>query len=742
MTTFRNVPGWTRAASLGPAAGRSLRRRADAIPGATTPVPFHAVTAASLWEAHATPSMKTNLYPRRCPFALGTGLLALGLVPFLAATAPALDLLVNPTAPNGFIGTYVGPSYTIPASGVVYDTEYIGYDGTGTVTHSVGTNTAVDVYLGYNPGGTGHYTLSGTGTLSAGNEVVGFQGSGSFMQTGGTNAIGSFLTVGNTTTGSYTLGGTGALSASGETIGNGGSGSFTQTGGTNTVGGILGLGANSGSSGIYTLTGGTLAADTVAGGHGAATFNFNGGTLQAAGSNTTFVTGLTNANVQAGGAVIDSNGFDVTIAQPLLHDAAPGVTADGGLTKNGAGTLTLNGGNTYAGATTVNAGTLAVGTGTSLGNGGVNVTVANGGAFALSGTGAVSAANENLAGSFVQSGGTNTVGNLLTVGVSYTLSGTGAVSAANENLAGSFVQSGGTNTVGNSLNLGGSYTLGGTGGLSAAQEVLGNGTDSTFVQNGGTNSVGTLQFGGQASGGNQTYALNGGVLETGSVSSLRHGPLGAQIDTFNFNGGTLQASGNNTFFVSGLNTANVQAGGAVIDSNGNTVTIRQPLVHDSALGATADGGLTKLGTGTLTLSGLNTYTGGTTVSGGVLEVALGGTLGTGDVSVQITCVHLTLDTGVLDAINNSARLTLDGGGTPGVADVGYLQLNGNVVTVSSLDLGGTLYTSGIFTSLTSPDYIAGAGEVIVGAVPEPSAWAMLLVGAGLLGGARRWRRGR
>ena len=65
--------------------------------------------------------------------------------------------------------------------------------------------------------------------------------------------------------------------------------------------------------------------------------------------------GLTAANVKDGGAIIDSNGFDVTIAQPLVAGGT------GGLTKNGAGTVTLSGANTYTGATTVNAGTLVLG---------------------------------------------------------------------------------------------------------------------------------------------------------------------------------------------------------------------------------------------------------------------------------------------------------------------------------------------------------------------------------------------
>jgi autotransporter-associated beta strand protein len=94
--------------------------------------------------------------------------------------------------------------------------------------------------------------------------------------------------------------------------------------------------------------------------NGTRTFNFNGGTLKATGATTAFFnlgTGSTTANVRDGGAVIDSNTFDVTVAQPLVHSNIGGDNAiDGGLTKNGTGTLTLSGANTYTGNTTINAG--------------------------------------------------------------------------------------------------------------------------------------------------------------------------------------------------------------------------------------------------------------------------------------------------------------------------------------------------------------------------------------------------
>jgi autotransporter-associated beta strand protein len=117
---------------------------------------------------------------------------------------------------------------------------------------------------------------------------------------------------------------------------------------------------------IINLNGGTLSSNqfqrnTTGTSTGNSTFHFNGGTLRALSSNSSWfnnigTTGNFVLTVLIGGAVIDSNGFDVTINQALANGGG-----GGGLTKNGAGTLTLNGSNTYTGATTVNAGTLAIG---------------------------------------------------------------------------------------------------------------------------------------------------------------------------------------------------------------------------------------------------------------------------------------------------------------------------------------------------------------------------------------------
>ncbi len=110
------------------------------------------------------------------------------------------------------------------------------------------------------------------------------------------------------------------------------------------------------------LNGGTLAMNKLAyAGSGANNINFNGGTLKARVASTTFIatpgSGSTTVSVKAGGAIIDTDTFDITIARPILTDA---VSLGGGITKNNTGLLTLGATSTTTGPADVNAGGLGV----------------------------------------------------------------------------------------------------------------------------------------------------------------------------------------------------------------------------------------------------------------------------------------------------------------------------------------------------------------------------------------------
>ena len=76
-------------------------------------------------------------------------------------------------------------------------------------------------------------------------------------------------------------------------------------------------------------------------------------------------------------------------------------------------------------------------------------------------------------------------------------------------------------------------------------------------------------------------------------------------------------------------------GGAIINDGGYAVTISQPLLHSNIAGDNAtDGGLTKLGNGTLTLTANNTYNGGTTINAGILALGNDNALGTAGLSMS------------------------------------------------------------------------------------------------------------
>jgi autotransporter-associated beta strand protein len=122
--------------------------------------------------------------------------------------------------------------------------------------------------------------------------------------------------------------------------------------------------------------------------------------------------GLTTANVKNGGAIIDTNGFDVTIAQPLVHFAA--ATTDS-LTKSGAGNLTLTGNNTYSGATTVNVGTLIVSGGGTI-NPSSQVAVAGGATLTHDAAAALTAPLSLAENSTISGAGVFTTTNLTIVG--------------------------------------------------------------------------------------------------------------------------------------------------------------------------------------------------------------------------------------------------------------------------------------------------------------------------------------
>ncbi len=91
---------------------------------------------------------------------------------------------------------------------------------------------------------------------------------------------------------------------------------------------------------------------------------------------------------------------------------------------------------------------------------------------------------------------------------------------------------------------------------------------------------------------------------------------------FFFDGGILEALSSSTIFMQGLNKCEVRAGGAKIDTSGDDITITQSMAHDTRGSEPAkDGGLTKLGVGTLIMTGTLRFTGDLGADGGTLNLS-------------------------------------------------------------------------------------------------------------------------
>ena len=239
-----------------------------------------------------------------------------------------------------------------------------GAGGTGTLNMdggAINTPPGVDLWLGEGcNGGAGD-----TGKMIMTNGAVtigGWFAIGRFGGIGDLELSGGSITLIPGDTGNITLAttpGTGVVNQSGGALTNtvsqtwiaeSANGTWNLNGGTDVLGLVL-LTRDSGASGAFNLNGGDLFASQIMDSGGGGTFNFNGGTLHALTNSANFLQASQGATVEAGGAVINTEGHDVTISQALANGG-------GGLTKLGAGSLTLSGNLAYSGPTLVSNGNL------------------------------------------------------------------------------------------------------------------------------------------------------------------------------------------------------------------------------------------------------------------------------------------------------------------------------------------------------------------------------------------------
>jgi hypothetical protein len=457
-----------------------------------------------------------------------------------------------------YVGVQAGSSgaYTLRGSASLATNilESIGDAGFGTFIQSgTSANLTRDfLRIGALSGARGSYTLSGGSLVinNAGHDgwlSVGESGTGTFDMSGGTVGITSagssthpgslFVGFASGSAGTLLLGGGTIATNSGTQIGIDGDGTVLHSGSGALVTPTLSLGEGFG-SGFYDLSGGTLAV-----GLGEAIGNSGPGTFhQSAGKH----------SVGAGSLMIDNGSYRLSGGTLQVQGFAPiageWITSGGTFEQlGGYHSVTDPSGPGLLDDSTSPAGFLL-----------------SGGTLETSPSTVV--ANNGIGCFFEQNGGTHHPGSLIIAGVTgssgtYTLGGSGVLRVDTDEIVGSrghgtFIQSGGTNTVNSGfLRVGFNGASTGTFLLSGGTLIVNNttfigGAPGVFVQSGGLHQVGSLTVG------FGTYTMNGGG--TLSVGALTVG--GFSTGTFNQTGASPRTTVAGSMLVTGTGVVNYNGG--------------------------------------------------------------------------------------------------------------------------------------------------------------------------------------
>jgi autotransporter-associated beta strand protein len=537
-----------------------------------------------------------------------------------------------------------GATPVLSLSGVGGSTVYLGANQL-----TVGNPGGVSTFAGMIEGTgslyeapTGSLTLRGTNTYTGATEItsgtLSIGSGGSIAMSSGVDIVsgGTFdiSTAGNQTIGDLAgASGSVTLGANTLTLGTGDSTSFggviSGTGGVTKQGaGTLTLGGDNNFGGTLTIDGGTVAIG--------ATGSMASASLNLATAGTTFdVSAASNPVIQdlsgvAGTAVsLGANTLTFGTGNSTIFGGV--ITGAGGLFKEGTGTITLTGANTFSGGVFIDDGTLALGAGGSM----VSATsvFVNGGSAGFS----------------IANAGNQTVQNLTAIGGGAVMLGANTLTVDN---------------------------TGGSGNLFAG---VFSGTGGIVVEGDGTLTINAPS----------TYTgstvVNGGTLalgSTGSIASSSGLNLAAAGTAFDISGGTNQTIQG----LSGVAGTTVNLGPFTLTVGGTGSTI----FAGTIAGITPLNGLTKQGSGTLTLTGVETYIGPTTINAGTLALGAGGSL--------------AASSGISLAAS-SAAFDISGGGSQVIQD-----LTG--VSGSAITLGANTLTLGTANSTSFAGNISGAGGAL------------------------------
>ncbi|EBW2266083.1 fibronectin-binding autotransporter adhesin ShdA [Salmonella enterica] len=396
---------------------------------------------------------------------------------------------------------------------------------------------------------------------------------------------------------------------------------------------------------------------------------------------------------------------DVTIAENATLALSQGtldnnVTGEGQIVKSGSDELIVTGDNNYSGGTTISGGTLTVDHADSLGSGDIDNsgvlkvgegelenTLFGSGSLVKTGTGELTLSGDNS-----YSGGTTITGGTLTADH--------ADSLGSGDIANSGVLQVGEGELKNTLSGSGSLVKTGTGELTLSGDndysggtIISDGTliadNADSLGTGAVANSGVLQVGeGELE---NTLSGSGSLVKTGT------GELTLSGDN-SYSGGTTITDGMLT-----ADHADSLGTGAV--ANSGVLQVGEGELENTLSGS---GSLVKTGTGELTLSGDNSYSGTTTITDGTLIAANVNALGGGNIDNSGTLMldangafelaNVTTHTGATTALAagstlDAGQLTQENGSTLSI-DLGAAT-DDAVITADSVTLGGTLNVTGI-----------------------------------------------
>ena len=417
--------------------------------------------------------------------------------------------------------------------------------------------------------------------------------------------------------------------------------------------------------------------------------------------------------------------------------------ATSALTKTTSGLVTLNAANSYAGGTTIAAGTLALGASGTLGSG--NVAINPGAVLDVLSLFGGSGYNFNsgvLTAGRTGPSATDVNGNLNVNAAALAQSVPNSTMTIGGNLSLNAATL--SYNVGDQVAIGGGLTIASTdfvaptSFLSAGMYTLFTYSASGGLTGSATDFVGSGPFGSSARQA-YTFGTSGGTAVTLSVTG-QAGNLEWRGGTWNTNGSlswyNLSTSAADTFYAGDLvtfdDTAGTANGNVVISGTSGSVLPGSVTVSNTAVNYTFSGvpiagttSLTKSGPGNLTLSSSNAYSGGTSLHGGVLNANAGSALGTG---------ALTVNGGTLNvnAAQPLSSVSISGGAinaaAVGALGAGPLAQSGGVLTAGAAQSISSVALSGGQLNIGDPNALGSGTLTISGGTLANTSGSTIVLG--------------